>query len=61
MEQMGVWEVVPIEEWMHIIPSTVAFLIKRNPDLIIKKFKAREDTLTTNFLTALEEIQAREA
>ena len=38
---MEVWDVVPREDWMNVIPSTFAFLIKRNPDLVIKKFKAR--------------------
>ena len=37
------------------------FVEYANDEEAIKKFKAREDTLTTNFLTALEEIQAREA
>ena len=41
MERREVWDVVPLEDWMHVIPSTFAFLIKRNPDLVIKKFKAR--------------------
>ena len=41
LERMEVWDVVPLEDWMHVIPSTFAFLIKRNPDLVIKKFKAR--------------------
>ena len=41
LERMEVWDVVPREDWMNVIPSTFAFLIKRNPDLVIKKFKAR--------------------
>mgnify|MGYP002043585278 CR=1 FL=1 len=41
LERREVWDVVPLEDWMHVIPSTFAFLIKRNPDLVIKKFKAR--------------------
>ena len=41
LERREVWDVVPLEDWMHVIPSTFAFLFKQNPDLVIKKFKAR--------------------
>eukprot|EP00804_Cyclotella_cryptica_P020131 CCRYP_014912-RA/>CCRYP_014912-RA protein AED:0.34 eAED:-0.30 QI:0/-1/0/1/-1/0/1/0/430 len=38
---MGVWEVVDRPEGANVIDSTLAFRIKRFPDGLIKKFKAR--------------------
>ena len=41
LEKMGVWEVVDRPEGANVIDSTWAFRIKRFPDGLIKKFKAR--------------------
>ena len=41
LEKMGVWEVVDRPEGANVIDSTWAFKIKRFPDGLIKKFKAR--------------------
>jgi hypothetical protein len=41
LESMGAWEVVDEEPGMNVIDSTWAFKIKRFPDGLIKKFKAR--------------------
>lgn len=41
LESMGVWEVVKREKWMNVLPSTWAFRIKRFPDGLMKKLKAR--------------------
>jgi hypothetical protein len=41
LEKMGAWEVVDIAEGMNVIDSTWAFKLKRYPDGLIKKFKAR--------------------
>jgi hypothetical protein len=38
---MKVWDEVPRESWMNVLPSTWAFWIKRFPDGMICKFKAR--------------------
>ena len=38
---MKAWEVVDQEDDMNVIRSTWAFKLKRNPDGLIKKFKAR--------------------
>jgi hypothetical protein len=38
---MGAWEVVKKTAEMNVIRSTWAFKIKRYPDGLIKKFKAR--------------------
>eukprot|EP00804_Cyclotella_cryptica_P016318 CCRYP_009889-RC/>CCRYP_009889-RC protein AED:0.21 eAED:0.80 QI:0/0/0/1/0/0/3/0/571 len=35
------WELVPHEPWMHVLPSTWAFRLKRFPNGLAKKFKAR--------------------
>ncbi|KAL7484019.1 hypothetical protein ACHAW6_009661 [Cyclotella cf. meneghiniana] len=35
------WELVPREPWMHVLPSTWAFRLKRFPNGLAKKFKAR--------------------
>jgi hypothetical protein len=40
-ETMKVWDEVPRESWMNVLPSTWAFRIKRFPDGMIRKFKAR--------------------
>eukprot|EP00804_Cyclotella_cryptica_P011187 CCRYP_007719-RA/>CCRYP_007719-RA protein AED:0.37 eAED:0.29 QI:0/0/0/1/0.5/0.33/3/0/977 len=34
------WEFVPCEPWMHVLPSTWAFCLKRFPNGLAKKFKA---------------------
>ena len=34
------WELVPRESWMHILPSTWAFRLKRFPTALAKKFNA---------------------
>lgn len=41
LESMGAWEVVDREEDMNVIDSTWAFKLKRYPDGMVKKFKAR--------------------
>jgi hypothetical protein len=38
---MDVWEEVDREPWMNVLPSTWAFRIKRFPNGLIRKFKAR--------------------
>ena len=35
------WELVKRESWMNVLPSTWAFKLKRFPDGLVKKFKAR--------------------
>eukprot|EP00804_Cyclotella_cryptica_P007533 CCRYP_010639-RD/>CCRYP_010639-RD protein AED:0.26 eAED:0.26 QI:0/0/0/1/0/0/3/0/643 len=35
------WELVPREPWMHVLPCTWAFRLKRFPNGLAKKFKAR--------------------
>ena len=39
--EMESWELVPRTSEMHVLPSTWAFKIKRFPDGLVKKFKAR--------------------
>ncbi|KAL7477038.1 hypothetical protein ACHAW6_002859 [Cyclotella cf. meneghiniana] len=34
------WELIPREPWMHVLPSTWAFCLKRFPSGLAKKFKA---------------------
>ncbi|KAL7523033.1 hypothetical protein ACHAWF_000335 [Thalassiosira exigua] len=41
LEGMESWEVVDRTDDMNVLPSTWAFKIKRYPDDLIKKFKAR--------------------
>ena len=41
LESMKAWEVVDQEDDMNVIRSTWAFKLKRYPDGLIKKFKAR--------------------
>ena len=41
LESMGAWDVVDQTEDMNVIDSTWAFKLKRYPDGLIKKFKAR--------------------
>ena len=41
LESMKAWEVVDREDDMNVIRSTQAFKLKRYPDGLIKKFKAR--------------------
>ena len=41
LEDMDVWELVPKESWMNVLPSTWAFRRKRLPSGEIKKLKAR--------------------
>ena len=41
LEGMGAWEIVDQTDGMHVIDSTWAFKLKRYPDGLIKKFKAR--------------------
>ena len=41
LEKMGVWDVVDRPEGVNVIDSTWAFKLKRFPDGLIKKFKAR--------------------
>lgn len=41
LEGMDSWDVVDREDWMKVLPSTWAFRIKRYPDGLIKKLKAR--------------------
>eukprot|EP00804_Cyclotella_cryptica_P021080 CCRYP_019381-RA/>CCRYP_019381-RA protein AED:0.27 eAED:0.27 QI:0/0/0/0.66/0.5/0.33/3/0/652 len=38
---LAAWDLVPREPWMHVLPSTWAFCIKRFPNGLVKKFKAR--------------------
>eukprot|EP00804_Cyclotella_cryptica_P018716 CCRYP_007209-RB/>CCRYP_007209-RB protein AED:0.25 eAED:0.23 QI:0/-1/0/1/-1/1/1/0/629 len=38
---LAAWDLVPREPWMHVLPSTWAFHIKRFPNGLVKKFKAR--------------------
>ena len=38
---MNAWEVIDCEDDMNYIKSTWAFNLKRYPDGVIKKFKAR--------------------
>ena len=40
-ETMKVWDEVDREPWMNVLPSTWAFRIKRFPNGLIRKFKAR--------------------
>ena len=41
LEDMDVWEVVARQSWMNVLPGTWAFKIKRFPDGLIRKLKAR--------------------
>ncbi len=41
LQHMDAWEQVPRQSWMNVIPSTWAFKIKRFPDGLVRKFKAR--------------------
>jgi len=41
LESMGAWDVVKRDDKMNVIKSTWAFKLKRYPDGLIKKFKAR--------------------
>ena len=41
LESMNAWEVVDREDGMNVLQSIWAFKIKRYPDGLIKKFKAR--------------------
>jgi hypothetical protein len=41
LEGMNAWTVVEREDDMNVIDSTWAFKLKRYPDGMIKKFKAR--------------------
>ena len=41
LEEMGAWTVVDREEGMNVIDSIWAFKLKRYPDRVVKKFKAR--------------------
>lgn len=38
---MGVWEVVPKQSWMNVLPSTWAFKKKLYPSGLVRKLKAR--------------------
>ncbi|KAL7478509.1 hypothetical protein ACHAW6_004267 [Cyclotella cf. meneghiniana] len=38
---LAAWDMVPREPWMHVLLSTWAFHIKRFPNGLVKKFKAR--------------------
>ncbi|KAL7476613.1 hypothetical protein ACHAW6_002460 [Cyclotella cf. meneghiniana] len=38
--ELRAWELVPREPWMHVLPSTWAFRLKRFPSGLAKKFKA---------------------
>ena len=40
-EKKDAWDVVDREPWMNVLPSTWAFKIKRFPDGLVKKLKAR--------------------
>ena len=40
-EELGAWELVDREDWMNVLPSTWAFRLKRFPNGLLKKFKAR--------------------
>ena len=40
-EDFKAWELVPREPWMKVLPSIWAFWLKRYPDGLAKKFKAR--------------------
>ena len=39
--ELGAWELVDREDWMNVLPSTWAFRLKRFPNGLMKKFKAR--------------------
>jgi hypothetical protein len=39
--ELQAWELVEREPWMNVLPSTWAFKLKRFPDGLVKKFKAR--------------------
>ena len=41
LNKMGVWEVVSRKKWMNVLPSTWAFRVKRFPDGLVRKLKAR--------------------
>ena len=41
LEDKDVWEVVERQSWMNVLPSTWAFKVKRYPDGLVKKLKAR--------------------
>ena len=40
-DDLQAWELVKRESWMNVLPSTWAFKLKRFPDGMVKKFKAR--------------------
>jgi Reverse transcriptase (RNA-dependent DNA polymerase) len=41
LKGMDTWDVVNRESWMNVLPSTWAFKIKRFPNGLVKKLKAR--------------------
>lgn len=41
LKSMDVWDEVPRQDWMNVLPGTWAFRIKRIPDGTVSKFKAR--------------------
>jgi hypothetical protein len=41
LESMDAWEVVDRDDSMNVIDSIWAFKVKRFPDVMVKKFKAR--------------------
>ena len=41
LEKMGVWEEVKRQPWMHMLPGTWTFRVKRFTDGVIRKLKAR--------------------
>ena len=41
LEKMKVWDVVKRQKWMNVLPSSWAFCIKRFPDGLVRKLKAR--------------------
>ena len=41
LERMEVWDVVERQPWMSVLPGTWAFRIKRYPDGLVRKLKAR--------------------
>ena len=42
LEELDCWEEIPMEEATHkVLPGTWVFRVKRTPDRLFKKFKAR--------------------
>ena len=41
LTEMDTWDIVERESWMNVLPGTWAFRIKRFPDGVVKKLKAR--------------------